>query len=115
METIQDSKLRPYTDATITNLETLQQSVSLAKRDGFARIEQSFELEVSSIAMPFYENSNFAYGTIAIAVPSSRMETLDTNRLVQLLSATAEKITIEQASQLLGEKEKRSTEEPAGR
>jgi len=92
---IRQADLRRYTETTITDFQSLMSLVNEVRVKGFTMTDQSFEPEVSSIAVPFFEGSTFAYGTIAVAVPSSRMENLDKDYLTKMLSDTARQITRE--------------------
>ena len=88
-----NSRLVKYTDNTITDPEKINESVSTARRNGYVISDQSFEREVSSIAVPFFEISPYAHGTISLAVPTARMARLNENQLVHSLWATSRAIS----------------------
>ncbi|MEM7288835.1 MAG: IclR family transcriptional regulator C-terminal domain-containing protein, partial [Pseudomonadota bacterium] len=66
LENVGNSKPQKYTDATVTDTEAILGLVMDTRERGFAITDQSFEPEVSSMAVPFFENNSFAYGTIAV-------------------------------------------------
>lgn len=67
------AKLEQFTDTTIVNSDVLMEHVLEARAIGYAYVNQSYEAEVNSVAVPFYDGQDFASGTISIAVPTSRM------------------------------------------
>ena len=89
------SPLRQFTDHTISSAEELEKQVLQARQNGFAFTEQTFEREVSSIAVPFYETAGYAYGTISIAVPTSRMNDASRSRFAQALATTSKAVSSE--------------------
>ena len=74
LENLSKSKLRKYTDNTHTDVVALQDIVNKAKKNGYSHMSQSYEAEVSSIALPFFDVSGYAIGTIAVATPRFRMK-----------------------------------------
>ncbi len=89
------SGLKKFTDHTISGTEELERQVSQTRENGFAFAEQTYEREVSSIAVPFYENSGFAYGTISVAVPTSRMNAGTRQRFAGALAKASKDISTE--------------------
>ena len=89
------AKKRKYTEFTLTSADELDKHISKTRESGFAFIEQSYEREVSSIAVPFYETDGYAYGTISIAVPTSRMNDTCRIRFARALVSTTKTISNE--------------------
>ncbi len=72
--------LAEYTDRTPQTHKDVLEWVARTRADGFAAADQSFERDVCSIAVPFFDVRGTAMGTIAVATPAARMtmETRDT-------------------------------------
>lgn len=87
--------LKKFTEYTITSPAKLQSAIEKARSDGYAYVDQAFEHEVCSLAVPFFENDTYAYGTIAIAVPASRMNETNILKFSNALWKTAENISNE--------------------
>ncbi|MEM8750950.1 MAG: IclR family transcriptional regulator [Pseudomonadota bacterium] len=95
LETTLTNKLERYTDATVVDKDALIDMVSATRRRGFSQTDQSYEAEVCSVAVPFYEDGDFATGSIAIALPASRMNKKAKSRFVTALWQTAQAISME--------------------
>ncbi len=65
--------LPAFTASTNTDHQTLQHLLAQVARQGFGEVANSYEHEVTGIAVPFFNASGFAMGTLAVATPSSRM------------------------------------------
>ncbi len=65
--------LAPHTKHTITSAAKLRKTVAEIRQTGYAIAGQSFEDEVTGIAMPFFDGAGLAVGALAVATPSSRM------------------------------------------
>jgi DNA-binding IclR family transcriptional regulator len=65
--------LSRHTEATTTDPEALKTLVGKAQATGFAALDQAFEDDVSSIAVPIFGATEAAIGAVAVAVPSARM------------------------------------------
>jgi len=65
--------LTAHTRHTITSAGKLRKAIADIRRTGVAVAGQSFEDEVTGIAMPFFDQSGTAAGALAVATPSSRM------------------------------------------
>ncbi|MCT8972983.1 IclR family transcriptional regulator [Microbaculum marinisediminis] len=82
--------LKAYTAHTITSANRLRAAVAQARTAGHAVAGQSFEDEVTGIAMPFFDASGAAVGALAVATPSSRMtDTLKASILSELQRTVA--------------------------
>lgn len=64
-----------YTDQTPVALEDVEKQIAAASARGFAQTDQTFEADVCSLALPFFDHSGLASGTISVAAPSARMST----------------------------------------
>lgn len=75
--------LKPYTDRTITDATTLQDTLHQIRRYGVARSDRAFDPEVASQGVPLFDQSGDVIGALSIAVPTVR---LDEGRLALLES-----------------------------
>ncbi len=65
--------LEDYSDMTTTDPARLEDEVRQSRKNGYAISDQGFEKEVFSIATPIYGKELKIIGTLAVAVPISRM------------------------------------------
>ena len=65
--------LKAFTAHTITSAKKLRAAIADAHHAGYAVSGQSFEDEVTGIAMPFFDGTGTAVGSLAVATPTSRM------------------------------------------
>jgi DNA-binding IclR family transcriptional regulator len=65
--------LRRFTDRTLTDPASLQSAIDDTKRTGFGECDQGFEDEVYSMAVPVFGRNTRPIGTIAVALPTSRV------------------------------------------
>lgn len=98
-ESINPNSLNSYTDFTITDKSKLTRKIQEIRSAGYVYADQSFEAEVCSFAAPFFENNDYAYGAISIAIPRSRIDKIDKTNFINLLWKTADKITRELGGQ----------------
>ena len=75
-----------FTKETSVSEEALEGMIAEAQLNGFASVHKTYEDEVSSVAMPFFDQTGHAIGTIAVATPSSRMTPEMKSRIIGLLS-----------------------------
>lgn len=87
--------LARYTENTITDPKLLLSRVEIIRSAGFAFSDQGVEIDVSSVAVPFFQDENQATGSIAIAVPITRMNAASKTKFVHALWRTSEAITRE--------------------
>ena len=64
-------KREKVTDATITSRKELQDMVSTFRKQGYSHTRNTFEYDVSSIAMAFFDEGKNPTGAIAIALPKN--------------------------------------------
>ena len=93
LERTLNEKLEKFTVATIINPQKLRELISKTREQGFSFSDELFENEISSIAVPFFERQPFLFGTLAVAVPSSRMTEKNKTRFVRALQVTSRDIT----------------------
>ncbi len=96
--------LHRFTPHTLSNMEALKKAVIKTKHCGYAHANQSFESDVCSVAVPFYENDAVAIGCLAIATPASRMKDAQKKSLAKLALATAEKLSRDLGSSVYSNK-----------
>jgi len=65
--------LTRYTAKTLTDPEALRAVVAETRRTGFGMCDQGFEDEVYSLAAPLFDRNVRTVGTIAVALPTSRV------------------------------------------
>jgi len=85
LKKVKAKKLESYTKYTAIDQEQLIELVNETKDNGYAYSHQTFEDEVCSVAVPFFETEPHAIGTLAIAVPRVRMDALAVSEIAQLL------------------------------
>ena len=73
------------TSATVTELADLQALFELFRAQGYARTHNTFQNDVSSIAMPFFRGATDPAGTIALALPKEDLTDARCAELVPLL------------------------------
>lgn len=66
--------LKKYSRNTPTDFVKLKEKIERVMADGFAYSDQAYEEDVCSFAVPFFEDGQFACGSVAIAVPASRLK-----------------------------------------
>ncbi len=71
-----------YTESTATSVEDIQALLTEARATGIATANQSFEKEVVSYAVPFFDYSGESMGSLAIATPASRMDATLANKCI---------------------------------
>ena len=94
-----EGRMVAYTPFTITKRANLEEAVDQARSRGYSRSDQGYEEGVSSVAAPILNADGFAIGTLAIASPLSRVDTVTSERHGQLAMRVATDI----ANQLNGE------------
>lgn len=62
-----------FTDHTLTVETRLEAEIMKAQGSGYVAFDQTYEAEVSSVAVPFFNQAPTAFGTLAVATPSFRM------------------------------------------
>jgi DNA-binding IclR family transcriptional regulator len=84
-------KLISFTDSTSTDAEDIKANLETIRAHGFAFTDQSYEDEVGSVAVPFFGVKGDAIGTLAIAIPVSRInKSFHETIIKQLIVASTE-------------------------
>jgi len=71
---IELNALPSFTETTAVMPEKVKSLVNRSKKAGYAWSNQSYDAEVCSVAVPFFNTTGTAMGTLAIATPRSRMK-----------------------------------------
>lgn len=74
LEKLSNKHLAKYSNSTPTNFDTLKTIVGEVCEKGFSFSNQSYEEDVCSFGVPFFEAGPYACGTIAIAIPATRLD-----------------------------------------
>jgi IclR family transcriptional regulator, acetate operon repressor len=82
-----------FTDTTPLTVDSVKALIKEAQKKGYAATNQSFEDDVYSIAMPFFDADAAAIGTLALATPATRMDSSNCVALARLLANTALSVT----------------------
>ena len=90
LHAISNSALSSFTDLTADTTQKVQSLISETRKAGYAFSDQFYEAEVCSVAMPFFDKTNVAIGTVAVATPRSRMKR---KALVKPLAQTSLQLT----------------------
>ena len=90
LHSVTKGKLPSFTDLTADTAEKVHSLVSKTRKTGYAYSDQSYEAEVCSVAMPFFDTTGVAIGTVAVATPRSRMKR---NALVKTMAQTSLQLT----------------------
>lgn len=67
------TKITPFTDQTATSPDRIKALITQTQERGVAFADSTYEADVCSVAVPFFDISQTAIGTIAVATPSARM------------------------------------------
>jgi len=72
-EKVLAKRIKAFTERTPASREDVEALIEKARARGAAIADGSYEADVCSVAVPFFDNSACAIGTIAVATPSARM------------------------------------------
>jgi len=89
MESILNSPLEAHTPHTVVERKSLIELVKLTKQRGYSYGNQGFEIDVHSVAVPIFNVNMAAIGTIAVALPTSRMNETMEERIITSLMNTS--------------------------
>lgn len=93
LEETVNGELEQYSQMTILEPEILIKHVNTAREKGYACCDQGFEIDVYSFAVPVFNEMLLAIGTLAVALPTSRMNDAMQKRIVSGLKDTSANIT----------------------
>ncbi len=82
-----ESTLVAYTGMTITQPAKLKTAITNIRQRGYASCDQGFEKEVYAIAAPIFAQSLEVVGTLAVAVPSSRINKSLKRKIIKALKS----------------------------
>lgn len=80
------------TDETITERPALLKALEVFRKQGFAQTKNSFEADVASIAMPFFQDGSDPAGSIALALPKADMTEARRDELLPFLKEAVMRI-----------------------
>lgn len=84
-EIVTGVELGRHTPHTDTSRDGFLARIDLARQNGYAVADKSFEDETVGLAVPYFDRLEFARGAIAIAFPAMRQTAEDRERLTGLL------------------------------
>lgn len=73
LQRITTSPLKTHTSKTITDSHALIRDVEKTRERGYSYSDQGFEEEVCSFATPVFDQNQQTVGTVAVALPKSRL------------------------------------------
>ena len=83
---------RKITDATVTSKSELRKLLASFREQGFSQTRNSFENDVSSIAMPFFADATDPAGSIALALPKNDLTDARRDELLPLLKEAVQRM-----------------------
>lgn len=90
---LEDSDFEEFTDVTPMSEAELMPQIEATRARGFCIADKTYDEEVVGVAAPFFDQSGFAHGTIAVATPSYRMTEKVLARTADAVVAGALEIT----------------------
>ena len=89
---ILNARREKITDATVTSKKELRALMNEFKTLGFSHTRNTFENDVSSLAMPFFGDATDPEGTVAIALPRNDLTDARRDELLPLLKESISKM-----------------------
>ena len=80
-----DLPLKKLTAHTVTNAEEVLDMLDTFRAQGYSRTHNTFEDDVASVAMPFYQSRTQPTGAISVAVPGAELTQARRDALLPLL------------------------------
>lgn len=88
--------LERHTERTTVDPDALRAAVDGVRETGIARVDQGYEIEVESLAVPAYDGTGEgAAASVAVALPVSRADDDSRARIARALAAAGEDVTRE--------------------
>lgn len=82
-------QLQSFTTATATETGDIKARLETIRQQGFSFVDQSYEAEVTSVAVPFFGFDGHIVGTLAVAAPVFRMtDAVRETAIAELISAS---------------------------
>ncbi len=85
-------KREKMTEATTTSKPELRKIASTFKSQGYSQTRNTFESDVSSIAMPFFQDEHDPAGSIALALPKNDLTDSRRDELLPLLKEAVSRL-----------------------
>lgn len=92
IEAILSMERSPITADTITARADLVAATERFRAQGYAQTQTSFDADVSSIALPFYQDSAAPLGCIALALPKAELTDTRREELLPVLQQTVARV-----------------------
>lgn len=73
VDTYLSKPLISFTPWTVTDPAALRKIIDTTRRSGIAECDQGYEQDVYTLAVPIFDRNRQAAGTVAIAIPTSRI------------------------------------------
>jgi len=80
------------TEATVTSVTELRKCLAQIRAQGYAQTRDTFEVGVSSLAMPFYQDGAEPAGAVALALPTSDLTEARREELLPLLKESVSRL-----------------------
>ena len=93
LKTAASRPIQKFTDSTPLTIDSIKAMANIAQKSGYAATDNSFEIDVSSVAVPFFGTDTVAIGTLAVATPHARMDSSNRTLIASLLSKLAFSVT----------------------
>jgi len=87
------AKFKAFTSNTLVAREKILAQIEDTKARGYARAYGTFENDVHSVAVPFFDTNACAKGSIAVATPSARMTAENQRLFTTKLMQTSQKLS----------------------
>jgi DNA-binding IclR family transcriptional regulator len=86
-------RLKEYTSHTITDVEILKKRLAEIRKVGYSVEEEDYEAGVCAVGAPVFNSRGTIVAGITITAPKSRFGSSERNRLIQLVTSTATKLS----------------------
>jgi DNA-binding IclR family transcriptional regulator len=82
-----------YTDKTLTDIDLIRKDLENIRKTGYALDDQEVYQGIRCLAMPILNRSGYAVASISVSGPSMRLSDEQIEKILPMLSITAEKIS----------------------
>ncbi|MCH2164425.1 MAG: IclR family transcriptional regulator [Marinovum sp.] len=93
VEEVMGKGLERFTRHTPQNHEAVDELIGQTRARGYASVDESYEADVCSVAVPFFDTDAMARGTLAIATPAARMTEDMRRTIITRLTQTSQALT----------------------
>jgi len=87
------SPLKAHTSKTIVDVDVLIENVEITRRNGYSYSDQGFEDEVCSYATPVFDHNQKNVGSLAVALPKSRLTSEKGREIIAALYRGSEMVS----------------------